>query len=290
MTAVRKDAGEARPPASGRASAEGCGPGPGGEFRAGPDAEGAASMREVEALLVREDGCVRRTEVVAVEMRVDLAVDGVPWTAAACSPGDLEDYAYGAAFAAGLVGEAGDVAGVDVRFAGGTAAIDVRLRVPRTALPQAGGPALPGCLLDAGAARACAPLEPAAVWRMSRALLPAQGMHLATGATHAAVFADRSGAPVLMREDVGRHNAVDKLVGALLRAGIDPQDGFAYLSSRCALELVAKLARAGVRIVATVSAPTSAVLDFAERESIALAAFARDGRFTVYAHPELIAL
>lgn len=298
MTAVRKDAGEVRVLADGRASAEGCGPGPGGEFRTEPDAEGAASMREVEALLVREDGCVRRTEVVAVEMRVDLAVDGVPWTTAACSPGDLEDYAYGAAFAAGLVGEAGDVAGVDVRFAGGTAAIDVRLRATRTALPQAGGPALPGCLLDAGAAartaagaaRAYAPLEPAAVWRMSRALLPAQGMHLATGATHAAVFADRSGAPVLMREDVGRHNAVDKLVGALLRAGIDPQDGFAYLSSRCALELVAKLARAGVRIVATVSAPTSAVLDFAEREGIALAAFARDGRFTVYAHPELIAL
>ena len=155
---------------------------------------------------------------------------------------------------------------------------------------------MPGCLLDAGAAahavgaaRACAPLEPAAVWRMSRALLPAQGMHLATGATHAAVFADRSGAPVLMREDVGRHNAVDKLVGALLRAGIDPEDGrlpVEPLRARAGGEA----GRAGVRIVATVSAPTSAVLDFAEREGIALAAFARDGRFTVYAHPELIAL
>lgn len=121
---------------------------------------------------------------------------------------------------------------------------------------------------------------------MSRGLLSRQGMHRATGATHAAVFADFEGRPVLMREDVGRHNAVDKLVGALMRAGSDPTEGFVYLSSRCALELVAKCARVGVRIVATVSAPTSAVLDFAETEGIMLCAFAREGRFTVYTHPE----
>lgn len=262
------------------------------------DKVGAASMREVEALLVTEGGCARRTEVVAVEMRADVAVDGVAWTSAALSPGDWEDYAFGAAFAGGLITRADEVAGVDVRVADDAAALDVRLRVPRAELPRAAGAVLPGCGLAGGAAEACgarprpacAPLAPEAVWRMSRALLPAQGMHRATGATHAAVFADRTGAPVLMREDVGRHNAVDKLVGAMLRADVDPADGFAYLSSRCALELVAKLARAGVRIVATVSAPTSAVLDFAEREGVALCAFARDGRFTVYAHPELIAL
>ena len=262
------------------------------------DTVGAASMREVEALLVTEAGCARRTEVVAVEMRADVAVDGVAWTSAALSPGDWEDYAFGAAFAGGLIARADEVAGVDVRVTDDAAALDVRLRVPRAELPRAAGAVLPGCGLAGGAAEACgarprpacAPLAPEAVWRMSRALLPAQGMHRATGATHAAVFADRTGAPVLMREDVGRHNAVDKLVGAMLRADVDPADGFADLSSRCALELVAKLARAGVRIVATVSAPTSAVLDFAEREGVALCAFARDGRFTVYAHPELIAL
>lgn len=262
------------------------------------DKVGAASMREVEALLVTEAGCARRTEVVAVEMRADVAVDGVAWTSAALSPGDWEDYAFGAAFAGGLIARADEVAGVDVRVTDDAAVLDVRLRVPRAELPRAAGTVLPGCGLAGGAAEACgarprpacAPLAPEAVWRMSRALLPAQGMHRATGATHAAVFADRTGAPVLMREDVGRHNAVDKLVGAMLRADVDPADGFAYLSSRCALELVAKLARAGVRIVATVSAPTSAVLDFAEREGVALCAFARDGRFTVYAHPELIAL
>lgn len=260
------------------------------------DGTAAAAIREVRALLVTEEGCSRRTEAVAVEMRVDLTVDGAPWTVSACSPGELEDYAYGTAFAAGLIECADDVTGVDVRFADGSVEVDVRLRAPLAISAHPAGAVLPGCSLPGGTAArvhepvACPPLDPEAVWRMSRALLPAQGMHLATGATHAAVFADRAGAPVLMREDVGRHNAVDKLVGALLRADIDPLGGFAYLSSRCALELVAKLARAGLRIVATVSAPTSAVLDFAEREGVALCAFARDGRFTVYAHPELIAL
>ncbi len=241
--------------------------------------------------MVGEEGRLWLTEKVAVEVRADVRVDGAPWASTALSPCDLEDYAYGVAFAGGLASRPDDIAGVAVREEGGAIMIDVRLARPRVDPLPVAGPLLPG---DVASSRRCArpplPLAPEAVWRMSRSLLSAQGMHRATGATHAAVFADRAGAPVILREDVGRHNAVDKLVGAMLRSGLDPCDGFAYLSSRCALELVAKLARAGVRVVAAVSAPTSAVIDFAEREGVALAAFARDGRFTVYAHPELVDL
>lgn len=238
----------------------------------------SASTREVRALRVSEAEVAWRTEAVAVEIRADVLVEGVFWTSTTLSPDDLVDYAYGAAFAGGLITCSDDVAGVDVRFDGEVVQANVRLRTPREAASRT------------ATTRAFEPLPPEAIWRMSRALLSAQSMHQMTGATHAAVFADRAGAPVLMREDVGRHNAVDKLVGALIRANVDVNEGFAYLSSRCALELVAKLARVGVRVVATVSAPTSAVLDFAEREGIALCAFARGERFTVYAHPELIAL
>ena len=140
------------------------------------DKVGAASMREVEALLVTEAGCARRTEVVAVEMRADVAVDGVAWTSAALSPGDWEDYAFGAAFAGGLIARADEVAGVDVRVTDDAAALDVRLRVPRAELPRAAGAVLPGCGLAGGAAEACgarprpacAPLASEAVWRMSQ--------------------------------------------------------------------------------------------------------------------------
>lgn len=243
--------------------------------------KGEASVRRVSALLVTEDGCELRTEVVAVEMRADISFTGEYWASVALSPGDLEDYAYGAAFAAGFIGCAEDVSQVEVDVKGGVAEINLQVSTSGVVAPSR-----PGGNYDDFDDEV--PLEPAAIWRMSRSLLPAQGMHLATGATHAAVFANGAGVPVLMREDVGRHISVDKLIGAMLRARVNPQAGFAYLSSRCALELVSKLSRAGVRIVATVSAPTTAVLDFAEREDVTLCAFARDGRFTVYTHPERI--
>lgn len=263
-----------------------------------------APLREVEALFVTEGGAAARTEVVAVESRIDVVLDGAYWASFAASPQDLEDFAYGLLLSFGLVSHASEVASVDVREVEGVLVVDVRRADERgaaDAVPSCAccaacpsimdGAVLPGAVLTCDRAGSAvdgsAPkLPPRAVFNVSRSLLSQQGMHRATGATHAAVFADREGSVVLMREDVGRHNAVDKLIGALARAGIDAAEGFVYLSSRCALELVAKCARAGVRVVATVSAPTSAVIDFADAAGITLCAFAREGRFTVYAHPE----
>lgn len=264
----------------------------------------AAPLREVNALFVTEDGGAVRTEVVAVEARIDVMLDGVHWASFAASPQDLEDFAYGLLLSFGLVSHASEVASVDVREVEGVLVVDVRRAdaqgaadaVPSCACCAAypsimDGTVLPGAPLtcdfaDSATDDSAPKLPPRAVFAVSRSLLSQQGMHRATGATHAAVFADREGNVVLMREDVGRHNAVDKLIGALARAGIDAAEGFVYLSSRCALELVAKCARAGVRVVATVSAPTSAVIDFAEAAGVTLCAFAREGRFTAYAHPE----
>lgn len=275
----------------------------------------APAFRTVEAARVTEGGVEWLTETVAVESRVDMDVDGVRWASLALSPKDLDDFAYGLALSTGLVDSVDQIA--EVRVAGGPGNLRISLRrdlsdegsrAPEPELSALFGSVLPlrgsertalacesgraagcqgGCRDGSGA---CGPfVAPEAIWRASESLLPNQGMHLATGATHAALFADVSGGTVLMREDVGRHNAVDKLLGAIARQGIDPSSGFVYLSSRCALELVAKCARVGIRMVATVSAPTSAVLDFAEREGVTLCAFAREGRFTVYTHGERIA-
>lgn len=267
-------------------------------------AAAAAPLREVDALFVTEDGSVVRTEVVAVEARIDVVLDGAYWASFAASPQDLEDFAYGLLLSFGLVSHASEVASVDVREVEGALVVDVRRVDVRGAVDAApscaccaacpgimDGAVLPGAALTRDRAGSVvdtsAPkLPPRAIFNVSRSLLSHQGMHRATGATHAAVFADREGVVVLMREDVGRHNAVDKLIGVLAREGVDASEGFVYLSSRCALELVAKCARAGVRVVAAVSAPTSAVIDFAEAAGITLCAFAREGRFTVYTHPE----
>lgn len=273
----------------------------------------APAFRTVEAVRVTKGVFERLSETVAVESRVDMDVDGTHWASFALSPSDLVDFAYGISLSTGLVSSSGQIAGVEVREEPGSLAISLRRNMadgPVEACPDLSlpfGSVLPprvdedcpatcengraaGCQ---GGCRnggsACGPVvSPEAIWRVSESLLPNQGMHLATGATHAALFADPEGRIVLMREDVGRHNAVDKLLGAIVRQGVDPASGFVYLSSRCALELVAKCARVGIRMVATVSAPTSAVLDFAKREGVTLCAFAREGRFTVYTHGERI--
>ena len=285
--------------------------------------EGASTVSEVGALLVSEkEGCSRRVEAVAVETRVDIFVNGRYWASSAVSPLDVVDYTFGALFSMGVIRDADDLVGVDMH--GGAEGISV---FARTRSELAG--ATSSCLSREGATDEVLPgqvvlgwsggcgrwigssdgyheetkggrlapaepevwqLDPHAIWHMARTLLSKQDMHRATGATHAAVLADEAGEVVLMREDVGRHNAVEKLVGALIRQRIDPARCFAYLSSRCALELVVKCARAGIGIVATVSAPTTAVIEYAKEKGVTLCAFAREGRFTVYTHPERLAL
>lgn len=268
----------------------------------------AEKRRRHEAALRSVPECVRydahglqmRDETVAAEIPVPLFCNGVCLNVLSCTPVDL---AYGALFSAGVIDGVSDVAAVEV---GGTAdapVVDVDLReglaVSESALrlsPLSGCPRslrergvpsyFPARMVQVGASE---PFPAEAVTRAANALRDKQGLHRATGATHAAAFVGRDGRFLMLREDVGRHNALDKLIGALLRVAADPQEGFVFLSSRCALELVNKAARFGVGLVATVSAPTSAVLEFATQAGVALAAFARDDRFTVYAHPERIA-
>jgi len=258
------------------------------------------------------DGCVRFdqgephriVERVALEVPVSISFNGIYYNVLSCTPCDFEDIAYGVAYSAGFITSADDVRSVEVTQLTNAYQIDVILKtrggfdyssfmlssisgVPirdaEVRLPSY----FPAHMVHIGP---MSPIPPQAITAASNGLLERQGMHRRTGATHAAAFVDREGAFRFMSEDIGRHNAVDKLIGRLVRNRVDPLSGFAFLSSRCALELVNKLARYGIGVVATVSAPTSAVIDFALEANVTLCAFSRGNRFTVYTHPERIAI
>lgn len=127
-------------------------------------------------------------------------------------------------------------------------------------------------------------LDAAAIAAMPAALRAAQGTFDATGGLHGAALIDRRGALIAAREDVGRHNAVDKLVGWALGAGVAFADHALVLSGRLGYELAQKAVLAGVPFVIAVSAPSTLAIDVCERFRVTACGFVRDGRLNVYSH------
>lgn len=185
----------------------------------------------------------------------------------------------------------------------GTATIDeLAARLP------AGGPASPGRGAGDDPDRSGVRIDAALLASLPDALAGAQPLFVRTGGLHAAGLFDRSGQLIGAAEDVGRHNALDKVIGEQFLAGrlavtANPVDGpgpadapgraatpaVAVLSGRVSFELVQKAAAAGIPIICAVSAPSSLAVDTADRLGLTLAGFVRDGRLTVYTHPSRVA-
>ncbi len=117
------------------------------------------------------------------------------------------------------------------------------------------------------------------------AMEPLQALGNATRATHAAAWADAQGRILLVREDVGRHNALDKLIGAALKAGLDPAQAFVIVTSRCSYEMVEKTVLAGITLLVAISAPTALAIRKAQGANLTLVALARHDGHAVFTHP-----
>ena len=238
----------------------------------------------------------------AAEVPVALVYNGRPHAVMMCTPADLEDFAVGFTVTE-LVAGAGDISRVDaVKYARG---IEMQLEIPaaaadalaergraiigRTGCGLCGVEVIDDALREPRMVRSSLTIPRDALWRASEALGGRQPLNRDTNAIHAAAWATADGALAVVREDVGRHNALDKVIGALARAKRDAGGGFAVVTSRASYELVQKAAVANIPVLAAVSRPTALAVDLAEQAGITLIGLLRGRTANVYTHPARVA-
>lgn len=235
------------------------------------------------------------------EVPVAMVYDEVSYAVMMATPADLEDFAYGFSLTDGMIAKAGEIEAVAVSDTSQGIEVAITLAdswLETTARPRrlTAGTACGLCGVDA-----LAKVKPvietvphrltvsaASIIGAVRSLSDHQPLNRATHAVHAAAWSDRQGRILLAREDIGRHNALDKLVGALLRGGVDPADGFCLITSRCSYEMVQKAVAYGIELVVAVSGPSGLALDLATSAGLSLVAIARDDAQTVFTGHERI--
>ena len=240
---------------------------------------------------------------VAEEVPVALVYDRRPHVVMMATPADLEDFGIGFTLGEEIVPRIADILalrvepysqGVELHMeipAAAAAALEQRGRqlVGQTGCGLCGVQTIGDALRPTRVASAQWPIDPQALWRAEATLAARQSLNHATGSVHAAAWASPEGELRVVREDVGRHNALDKVIGALARAGTDPSTGFLVMTSRASYELVQKASVAGVPVLATVSRPTGLAIRLAEAAGITLVSLLRGASANVYAHPERLA-
>ena len=205
------------------------------------------------------------------------------------TPNDLEDFAYGFVLTEQIAESIEDIRGIEIESVEDGWRIRIALTGERLKAHLARGRAMSGrtgcglCGIEDFSQMPSpppplnprAPIEPAAIRAALQGLERRQPLNQLTRAVHGAAWCARDGQIVLLREDVGRHNALDKAIGALARAGVAPDSGFFLITSRCSFEMVAKAAIFGAGTLVSVSAPTSLALERARRFGVRLIAVAR---------------
>jgi FdhD protein len=270
---------------------------------------GAIAAREADANLTASGATERHAvqrwrdaqaasgaAALAMEVPIAFEYNGISHAVMLATPADLHDFAVGFSFSEDIA-QPDQFFGVDFHAsdAGITLAIEVaagafaqlksrrRTLVGRTGCGICGAESLNQVLRPLpDLSRRRLRVGASALALAHAGLTDLQPLQRATGAAHAAVWCDASGAIAIAREDVGRHNALDKLIGALLRAQVDTQSGFALVTSRASVEMVQKSAQAGIAVLAAVSAPTALAVRTAGSCGQTLVGFTHGETFSVY--------
>lgn len=243
------------------------------------------------------------TDHVGQEWPVALVFNGISHAVMMCTPRDLEAFAVGFAISEGIVERGSDIQDIEVELHDDDELphAEVQLKVvqqafvalkeKRRALAGRTGCGVCGIesidLLDLNPERVpdtgfLQRLAPDAIARAAHELPEHQALTRLTGGLHAAAWCDAAGAIRYAFEDVGRHNALDKLIGQLVLDRADTKEGFVFLSSRASYELVRKAARVDVPMLATISAPSSLAIAIARKAGVRLVSFCRETSYVDY--------
>lgn len=234
--------------------------------------------------------------VIPSEVAVNLIYGGIPFAVMMTTPADLEDFAVGFSLTEGVIQKPNDIRSIRIEPDERGLKLDIELAPDRLHEHLARKRALSGrtgcglCGIDdlkalpqARSPQKSAPsLALSAIHTALVGLDREQALNKLTYAVHAAAWADLDGKIRCVREDVGRHNALDKLIGSIAQAGTAPDSGFVIVTSRCSFELVEKVAVFGARTLIAISAPTSLAVERARQHDITLIGIARGDSMTVF--------
>jgi FdhD protein len=258
-----------------------------------------ATSREVEVRREEGGAISTATDFVAEERPVGLLYHGIPHVVMLASPADLEDLAVGFTLSEGIVPSRSDIRSVELVAKDDSLNVDIQISADsfsallrrRRNLTGRTGCGLCGVETVEEAVRNPAPVgvgvrvSSKELHAALESLQSRQTVNSVTGSVHAAAWGLPGEGIQLVREDVGRHNALDKVIGALVRAQIDASEGYFIITSRASFEMVQKTAMVGVSFVAAVSAPTALAIDVANTANVTLVGFARADRHVIYSHP-----
>jgi FdhD protein len=240
------------------------------------------------------------TDFVATETAVAMVYNGISHVVMMATPADLEDFALGFSLSEGILTSPKQLLDCEVLKTdrGIELALTItaepfnglkkrrRNLVGRTGCGLCGAESLEQAVTTPNKISAGLSIRHRALQLAIGALSNAQQLQQQTGAVHGAAWCNSEGEILLVREDVGRHNALDKLLGALSKQ--EQGEGFVLVTSRASYEMVAKTASANIPLLAAVSAPTSLAIELAETAGLTLVGFSRTGRHVTYAHGQRI--
>ncbi len=274
-----------------------------------------APLSEVQVTRWRDGVLTQAQDKVAEEVPIALIYNGVSHAVMLATPQDLEDFALGFSLSEGILQNKSEL--YDVEIVTQTLGIELRLTVAseafaklkekrrnltgRTGCGLCGAESLEqalrlpetlkkdalGANIHAASRASLQKVSAASIQTAFKTMQSQQVLLQDTGATHACAWVNGEGKIMLLREDVGRHNAMDKLIGALAKQNLK-QAGFVLTSSRASVEMVQKVALAGYHLLAAISAPTGLALRVAQAYDVTLVGFLREQQFVIYAHPQRI--